>query len=567
MPPIDTVRNIQRWGDVQAILLRYGFDILMDQEDIKEARRVLHEKFDLQVGEFEDRTVPERVCLMLQELGPTYVKLGQIMASRADLLPPEWIEELAKLHDAVAPFPYEQVREVIAAEFGVPLEELFTEFDPEPVAAASIGQVHTAKLKDGNLVAIKVQRPNIWEQVHADMEIMHEIAKIIEARTNWGRDYGVVGIVQEFARVVEEELDYRNEAYNAERLRGNLAEFAGVGVPFVHWRLVTPRVLTTEQVQGVKITNLTALDDAGIDRVALADVFIRSMLKQSLLDGFFHADPHPGNLFVDGESGKLYFLDLGMMGHLLADDREHLDDMIVAMLNRDSYALVRIVMAVGTPYRPVDEMAMRRDVDRQLDRYLNMSLEDISFSFLLTEVMNTVFEHGIRLPSSFTMSAKSLLQSEEVARTLNPDIEIIEVMQTAAQQLFWQRLDPRTLFSHFLRETTEMMRLMRSIPRISERLMKQMESGMLPVQIDIPDIKGQMTHLTIIANRLTAGLIMVGMIVGSAIAMGISPQQSWAFIPFLGVIAFCVSMGIGVLLVWRVLMDLLQADRRKNRES
>jgi ubiquinone biosynthesis protein len=474
------------------------------------------------------------------------------------------VAELAKLQDEVAPFPYEEVRQVIIDQLGAPPEELFDRFDPQPMAAASIGQVHRACLPGGRAVVVKVQRPGVEPQIQADVDIVRRVARLIQNHTTWGREFGVVEIAEEFARSLLDEIDYVNEGRNAERLRLNLASQPQVHVPTIYWELVTPHLLTMEEVSGVKIDDLEALDQAGIDRAALAGLFMRSMFQQSLVDGFFQADPHPANLLVNPENGVLNFIDLGMMGTLVEEHREQLGEMVVAALQRDSREIVRIALVIGTPVREVNELALRRDVDRILNRYLTAGLSDISFTAILGEVMSIINEHGIRLPSDLTLGAKALTQAEAIARTLDPEIKVIEVARAAAQQIIWRRWDPRTAMTHLARDTREMVRLAKALPQALERLLHQIESGAVQVRLDAPGWEGQVRHLSTIANRLTAGLILAGLAIGSAIAMGISPQQSWDFVPVLGVIGFSLSTTLGVVLVWNVLLDIWRTDRHRD---
>ncbi len=557
MGPKNPIRNLQRWQQVQSILLRYGFDILIDKNEVKEVRRFLKDKLYLSLGNFDDEgNMPENVRLMLQELGPTYIKLGQMLSSRSDLLPENWVTELAKLQDNVQPFSEEKAQEIIVRELGAPLDKLFTWFDSQPIAAASIGQVHQAGLPDGRPVVVKVQRPGIIPQVKSDMEIIGMIAQIVEERTAWGRRYGVIGIVEEFARNLNDELDYNNEARNAQQLRRNMASIPKVYVPFIHWDLVTPHVLTMERVQGVKINNLEALDEAGINRKKLADTFVRSMFKQILIDGFFHADPHPGNLFVNLENGKLIFLDLGMMGILMEEQQTELGNLVLAIQQHDAQEVVRAALSFGTAFGEVDELSLRRDVTRLLNRYLTAALSEISMSHLLSEMLHVLSKHHLRLPHELTLALKALIQAEEIARTLDPQIQIIEIARTLGEQLIWQRLNPRLLLMRFARDAQEMVRLAYRLPKSAEELLKQAKDGELSIRLEMPGMPKQIDHFYVIANRLTAGIVLAGMAIGSAIAMGVSPQSSWSFIPLIGVIAFIVSMSIGSALVWRVLMDL-----------
>ncbi len=567
MPAGKRVRSLQRWRKVQAVLLRYGFDILIDQEEIREVRRFLHTRLRLPLGEFEGRSAPERVRLMLQELGPTYVKLGQIMSSRADLLPPAWTAELAKLQDDVAPFSYVQVQKIIHTELGEPLESLFEYFEERPIAAASIGQVHQAMLPDRRLVVVKVQRPNIEPQVRADMEIMRNLARLLEANTSWGKQYGVMGILEEFERSLMAELDYTNEGRNADRLRNNMASNQHIHVPFIYWDYVSPHVLTMERVRGIKINQLVALDQAGTDRPAIANALIRSIFKQILIDGFFHADPHPGNLFINSEEQVLIYLDLGMMGYLVSDQREELSNLVLAALQRDSRELARILLTIGTPYKPVRELALRREIDRILDHYMTAALKEISFSGILDEIVTMVFEHGLRLPTELTMALKALMQAEEVGRLLNPDIQIVDVAQKVAQQILWQRLAPRTIVSDLVQTFREAQRMANVFPRAAERVFQQLESGKLQLELDFPQFQRQISQFQIIVNRLSAGVIIAGMTIGSAVAMSISPQESWTLMPLLGIVGFIISIVIGSMLVWNVFQDIQRTTREQEREK
>jgi ubiquinone biosynthesis protein len=559
------IRNIQRWRTVQAILLRYGFDFLIGREEIAEVRRFLHNTMRLPMGEFNELSLPERVRLMLQELGPFYVKLGQILSSRANYLPQEWITELSRLQDAVPPFPYEQVQTIILTELGGLPEDIYAEFDPVPTAAASIGQVHRARLEDGTDVVVKIQRPNIQQQVQADVAIMREIARLVEDRTALGKRIGITGTIEEFAQVLREEMDYRNEAANADRLRKNLKDFWQVRVPLMVWNLTTPRVLTMQWISGVKINDMEKLRESGCDLHELADVFIRSLFQQLLVDGFFHADPHPGNLFVDLEECKLAYIDMGMTGSLMSEQREMLGEIVLNLLRRDSREVTRLLMKVGTRFKPVNEANMRRAIDRIIMRYLDVSLAQVSFSEMMSDLLRAVFTNGIRLPSELSIAVKALMQGEQVARDLDPDIKVFEILRSISQQLLLQRLDPRVFASHLADLLREANRLSRVIPRATETLLTQMAEGTFHIGLDIPDFKREVSHLYAIANRLTAGLILAGMIIGSAIAMGVPPDQSWSLIPILGVVGFILSMVIAGMLVSSVFLD--QWDIRRKREK
>ncbi len=566
MKTIRAVRGLQRWRDVQAVLLRYGFDFLIDQEEIQDVRAWLRDRLHLPLGEFRERSLAERLRLMLQDLGPTFVKLGQVLSSRTDLLPQDWIPELSRLQDEVAPFPFEQVKEILERELGRPLGDVFLSFEEQPLAAASLGQVHRAVLPNLNPVVVKVLRPGVEAQVTADMEILCEIARLVEARTAWGRRYAIRGVVEEFTRSLALEMDYRNEGTNADRLRRLMKNQGRVHVPYIYWEMVTGRVMVMEQVDGVKIKDREQLNLLGVDCGLLADVLVRSIFTQLLIEGFFHADPHPGNLMVDRQTHSLVYIDLGMMGVLLPDQRQALGDVVQAILRHDSGEVVRLILTIGTPTRPVRERILQREVDRLIARYLEAELGRISFAALLSEVLVLIYQHGIRLPGELSLAIKTLIQAEAVARQLDPQISVVDVLTVVAQQMLLQRLNPQTWVFQLAGMLREAGRLAQALPRAMETLLDQMGQGALRIGLDIPDFGQQVQHVYTITNRLTVGVILAGMIVGSAIAMGVSPNESWSFIPVLGVIGFIGSMLVAGALVWGVFLDMWRSNRRRQRD-
>lgn len=553
---IKSVRTLQRWWQVQSTFLRYGFDMLVDQNEVQKVRSYLKDKLHQKPHEFEAYSTPQKVRLMLQELGPTFVKLGQMAASQSNTLPPDWIEELEKLQSNVPPFSAEQVRQIVTTELDAPLEEKYKEFNLEPLAAASIGQVHSAVTHNNQPVVVKVQRPNIVPQIESDVAIMKEVAGWLEKTTTWAKNYGAVDIIDEFSFNLQIELDYRNEGRNADKLRDNLASEKGVHIPYIYWELVTGRILTMERINGVKITDLNALDGAEIDREALVQTFMQSMIQQLLVDGFFHADPHPGNVFVDLSNGTLVFLDTGMMGHLAEDQRREIINLLQAVQRSDTQEIVRIAMSIGIITKPVDERGLRRDINRLLNRYMTASLSEIPFAEVMSKVLTTIFDYGIRMPSELTLALKALVQTEEIARTLNPNIQITDVAQTISRHLFFEQLKPEVIAGKL---NSTLMQLLQLIPLFNaalEQLLKEIKSGKLTIRLDVTDMPPDFQELPGIINRLTIGLAIAGMTVGSAIAMTASPENTSWIVPFLGVTGFVLSMVAGCFLVFSVLWKM-----------
>jgi ubiquinone biosynthesis protein len=561
------IKNLKRWREVQVIMVRYGFDILFETQELQEIQKFLRDKVGISLKEPDHRSVQMRARLMLEELGPTYIKLGQILSSRTDLLPGEWIEEFSKLQDEVPPFAYEQVEQVFLEEFEQTPEELFFEFETEPIAAASIGQVHRAKLMDLSDVVVKVQRPGIIDQVTADIEIIKEIANLIEARTQIGKQYGVRLFAKEFTDTIKRELDYTIEANNADRLRRVLAHYPNVHVPFIYKTLSSKRILTMEKIDGVKANDIKAIENAGVDRKKLADTFINSILHQVMIAGFYHADPHPGNVLINLEKQTINYIDLGMMGTLLQDQREQLGEIVSALIERDSREVMRLILILGDPYKPVDEVSFQRDIDRMIGMYLDAALEDFSLAGVLSEVLSLVMKYHIRIPGELSLGFKPLIQGEALAHTLDPEVVIVDIAKSISKQMFLNQFDPKALSLEVFRAAREIKRLIRTLPPNFESIIQQLKQGKLTLVLDIPDIDNYVDELKTIVNRIAVGLILAGMIIGSAIVMGVSTETSPAYVPILGTIGFIIAMVIGGGLGFTVFWSMWRTTRHQRKKS
>lgn len=549
------VRNFQRFMQTQAIFLRYGFDILIAQDQIQNVRQFIRENGPRE-KELTEMTQAQKIRAMLEELGTTYVKLGQIAADQYSALPKDISEELKKLQDDASPYPYEQVADIVEAELGKPPDAIYESFNNLPMAAASIAQVHRATLPDNTQVVVKVQRPGILDQIEADLEIMYATANVLENTSAWGRNRGLVEIVTEFSVSLKAELDFRNEARNADRLRENMAEVTGIHVPEIYWRQTTDRVLTMEYIDGIKITDVHALKRAGFDTHRLADQFTQAMSKQILLDGFFHGDPHPGNVIVDPSREAITFIDLGMIGYLDEESRRELGNMMIALQEPDTRELVRIALRLGIVFDEVDERALRRNLEHILNRYMVASLSEVSFADMMYEIMNALFDHGIRLPSEMTLAIKALMQTQEIASTLNPELRIDDIATTVSDQLFWEQFKPSVVQDRLNETTAEVLRLTPIAADAVERLLREAKTGKLTIKVDMSELQLQLDSLSENNKRITIGLTTAGMIIGSAIAMSVSPQEAWSFIPLLGVIGFVVSITIGAWMVLKLLWEI-----------
>ncbi len=504
-------------------------------------------------------TGAERVRLLMQQLGPTYVKIGQMIASRGDALPPDIVEELSKLQSDAAPFPWEDARKVIQDELGKPPEELYASIEPEPFAAASTAQVHRATLQDGTLVAVKVQRPRIVAKTKADLGVITELATIAEKRLAIARKVGLRAMVTEFAGGVLKELDYRNEAYHAKRLEDNMSRFPEIHVPRIYDELSGARVLTMEFVKGIKVSKADALREAGFDTDELGAVFIRAVIKQVLVDGFFHGDPHPGNLLADPEAKRLVFLDLGLVGQLSSQQRVDLLGLIYAVSSVDIPSIADGLMALGKPTAQFDEAQFRADIDRLARQYLVYGKAD-SFGGALTSFMGAVFDNGLRLDSSLTLAIKATIQAEETARALSPKVDLAGAAMTEARAALLESLEPdrvqKQIQSTAVRISKELARRVPSMESAAFKWLDQFNRGKIVVEVDTSDLTRSSDKVASLGRQATTGIIVVGQLIGTAIAMVIllQPQLSeFTGFAYLAMIVFGVTLIVSFVVLFRML--------------
>jgi len=405
-----------RLQHVYQTIIEFGENSVADSTWIGRPRRAM-QKWIWQVPDVPVLPLPTRTRILLERLGPTYVKLGQIVSSQANVLPDDWKVELDKLQNEVSPVPYDEIRQAIVDELGAPPEELYAEFSEAPLAAASLGQVHVARLHDGRKVAVKVQRPGIQKQVRADLGITRFFGRNAERRSAYARDIGLASMLDEFSSTLLEELDYYAEAYNMTRLAANIGAIEGVHVPDLISELSTDKVLTQEFVSGVKISDVDAIRAAGHDPAALGDAALHATIKMLLIDGFFHADPHPGNLIVDLETGVVTFLDCGMVGEITPIQRAHMVMVLWAYTRGDLGAMADEMRSLSVPFRPVDEEAYRKSFQRRMARFVNNE-SDITVMF--SQGMGVLRDNGLRLDPQLTLAIKSLTQSSAFFTLLAP---------------------------------------------------------------------------------------------------------------------------------------------------
>ncbi|MEI2689985.1 MAG: AarF/UbiB family protein [Anaerolineae bacterium] len=444
---IENLRTQQIISTIQS----YSIDIFMGQTPLKGFRRRMQRLIYRRRPRLVEDNPAAELRLMLQELGPTFVKFGQMAASRIELLPDAWRSELEQLQDDVKPFSYAEVEQIMRRELGKPPQEIFAAFDPEPLAAASTAQVHAATLLSGEQVVVKVRRPDIEVTVKGDLNVIQDVLQVAEQRVPWSRQFGLSALFQEFADNVLHELDYTNEAYNARLLRHTMQPFPFVQVPLIHDSYSTTKLLTQERVQGVKISDVAALDAAGIDREALAVNFFRALLQQVLFDGYFHADPHPGNIWVNVPTGRILFLDMGLMGRLALEDRIALAELIWALRDRDAASVTRVLTAICQPAKSYNASALYYDIERLINRYLLFAAFPPSLSAIMGDIVLVLMRHGLQLRPQFTLAVKAMGQGEAIMRILmgdKPTDYILDVAYTQMKSLLFDQITLDNIRSH-----------------------------------------------------------------------------------------------------------------------
>ncbi len=545
-------KHIKRYREIVQVLARHGFGNLIDQLELVPYLSLPRRLFR-RAAAGPPLTAPERMRLAIEELGPTFIKFGQIMSTRPDLIPPPYIAQLVRLQDTVPPAPWEAVKEQLERELDGSLDELFASFEAEPVAAASLAQVHQATLPGAEEVVVKVQRPGIERTIEVDLEILFDLAHLIQERTSLGDIYDLVEIAEDFAFTLRNEMDYRREGHNADRFRRNFADETALYIPKVYWDYTTQRVLILERISGIRIDDVAALDAAGVDRRQVAKSAARIIIKEVLEDGFFHADPHPGNFFVMDEA-VIGAMDFGMVGHLDQRDRENLVRLYIVSAQLDTEGIVEQLIRMGAASRDVDRLGLQRDIGRLLTRYHGLPLKEIRAREVVEEVMPIAFRHHLRLPSRLWLLGKTLAMMEGVGLQLDPDFDILAVSQPYVRKFLWQTVSPQTWGRRLLKSGGDWGELLSDLPRRVPRLIDQLEEGDLQFTLRLKEIETLLARLDRVGNRLAISVLLAAFIVSLALLMPsfLSGRQGWIF--WLIALGFAVASFLGLWLllsIWR----------------
>ena len=551
------VARLERFGEIARLLWKYG------RSDLVEQAGIAPELKDEPVLEGDAAARAEQLADDLEAMGPTFVKLGQILSTRADLLPPPYLEALARLQDRVEPLPFEIVERAVEEELGVRLNKAFLTFEAEPLASASLGQVHAAALRDGRPVAVKVQRPGIRGRIREDLEALGSVASLLDKHTEWGRRYNLEGMIREFGGSLARELDYRAEAANLEQLAGQLAEFDLLYVPQPIHDYTTDRVLTMELVRGRKVTDISPMARLEMDGERLADQLFRAYLKQFLVDGRFHADPHPGNIFLT-DDGRVALIDLGMVGRIPDDMRSDLLRLVVAVGEGRGGEAAQVALDIG---QVVDELydpsEYRRRVEDIVQRYHGARVEEIEVGSIVMEIAHIAGSAGVRVPSELTMLGKTLLNLDAVGRALAPDFDPNASIRENAAELLARRMRKEFSPGNISTAALEIFDFVQRLPARANKILDRVAENELAIRVEAIDERTIVEGFQKVANRIAMGLVLAALIVGAALLMQVRTSFMILGYPGLAILCFLGAAFGGLALVGSILLG----DRREKRSA
>ncbi len=537
---ISMVRDLPRLHEISLVLIRYGWGdvvrLLGIAHLLERAGRLLHRQASLDVAHLD---LPVRIRLALTDLGPTFVKLGQILATRVDVFPPSWIAEFERLHSHVPPVPFEKLRPGLEAVWGKRVQEVFESFETEPFAAASIAQVHRARLHDGTPVVVKVRRPDIVEKIAADLRILVHLARLLEMEIPDSRRYHPVQIVGQLRRSLDRELDLVKEARNLDVFGRSFIQDDTVCIPRVFWEFCGEIVNVQEELEGIPGNQLTRAVEEGYDLSLLAARGADAVLKMILIDGYFHADPHPGNvIFMPGN--RVGLIDFGMVGRVTDPRREQLIDFLEALIKKNEVAMLN-VLAQWAGDAEIDESHLAYDLSELMFGYDNLALKDIRVGPLLIDITAVMRDNNLALPPDMTLLFKAVITLEGLGFQLDPDFHMVDHMAPFVQRVLEARYSPQALARRARLGLREMAEVVIGLPRDVARLFRQMRRGRVRIDLDLKRLDHFGLQLNQAANRLTMGVLTASLVVGSSIIMTVRGGPELFGLPLLGLLGFVVA--------------------------
>jgi len=541
-------KHLKRYKDIALLLIKHGRSDVVKHAGLPNALEL-----DASVEAMAGESKADELAHDLEKMGPTFIKLGQLLSTRADFLPPAYIHALTRLQDKIDPFPFEEVEAIVSGELGVRISKAFSQFEAKPLATASLGQVHRASMLDGRVVVVKLQRPGIREIIAEDLEVLEEIAGFLDKHTEWGKRFEFGKMLEEVRRSLWLELDYRQEARNLSTLGANLLGFPGIVVPAPIEDFTTSRVLTMEYIRGKKITELSPLARLDLKGADLAEELFHAYLKQILVDGFFHADPHPGNVFLTDDH-RIALLDLGMVGHIAPRLQENLLQLLLAVSDGRGDDAATIAIKIGEFKEEFSENPFRQRVASLVSELQGSEMEQIQVGRVVLEITQISGDNGLRVPAELTMLSKTLLNLDLVGKTLdpkfNPNASIRRNAESILQQRVWKALSPTNLFGGLL----EMKDLLVRLPSRLNRILDAIAHNELTLKVDTIDENVIIEGLQKVANRIALGLVLAALIIGAALLARVETSFRIFGYPGFAILCFLGVGGGGLFLIVHILM-------------
>jgi len=543
------IRSLKRYRQVLGILIKYGFGHIVEQLNIdyyiELGKRIV--SLGTASRELERLTQAARFRLALEELGPTFIKFGQILSTRPDIVPTGFLEELQRLQDHIPAVSTDEIKAQIHRELGYPTEELFKKFECTPLATASIAQVHRGTLKTGEEIVCKVRRPNVESVIETDLDIMMGLAYLVEKHLPGGNLYNPVGLVREFRRTIHRELDFSREGRTTERFAANFSDDKAVHIPKVFWEYTGQTVLTLEYVSGIKISNLDELKKAGLDLEIIAQNGADNFLKQVFIHGLFHADPHPGNIHIL-PGNILCIFDFGMVGRLDDDLKLHLTELLLCVLRRDVDHLISQLLYSGDLHDDSNTRNLKRDLTEFIDDYYDIMLQDLKVGKLLLDFVEILTEHQIKFPVNLMLLSRALFVMEGIGRQLDPNFNMVAQLKPFAEQVIKDRYSPASIVKEATRTLQSYQALGKSLPKDIKEFINRINRNKFKIDVEHRGFERLVNDLDKSSNRISFSMIIAALIVGSSLVMQIDKGPMLFGFPILGLLGYSVAgfLGLGL---------------------
>lgn len=529
MIKINRYKHIKRYKEIARVFIKHGFGTLLDQLGILKYLDIKKKIMNKEEKDIQ-QSIGQRLRLALEELGPTFIKLGQIVSIRPDILSEDIINELEKLHDNALPFSFEEAKACVEYELGEKLEDIFINFDEKPLAAASIGQVHLAKLRDGKQAVVKIQRPRIEIKIEEDMRILKDLAGFIDTHTKYGKLYNFTTMVKEFENILKNELDFRVEGENTETFKANLSKDRQIIIPSVYWDYTTRCILTLEYIDGISLSKAELLKKENIDRKGIARTISKSILEQILRDGIYHGDPHPGNIMVLPDN-KVAFLDFGMIGKLKGERRKQFLKILLGVAFRNSKLIVEAITELNVMTKRSEIKKLQYEIDSLRDEYIELPLNEIKLTEIFNKIFDLAFKYNIKMPNEFTMLVKTLGTTEGVVERLDPELNILEVAEPIAKKLMFNIFSPKTIKKDIQEGILDYSSLLKDFPNFILNFFKKIEDEDYTLHFELESTNKILKRFDKITNKvsfsialLSLSIIIAGLIIGFGMAASVGTE-------------------------------------------